>query len=186
MGGAADRCVIPEYCFDIERLAELLVKDRRNHPSKYAVVLVSEGARFKGVEDMIFEGDELDQYGHRKLGGIGDRVSKLLKEISPKYNDDRRVNVLNQRLGYLVRCGDPDSIDSIVPMAFGNLALDLILAGNTGRLVSVRNGVYDNVPIDVVTGRKKTVDVTKYYNTERLRPQYNFNRRPIFIMTSDY
>jgi 6-phosphofructokinase 1 len=185
MAGAADRCVIPEYPFHIDRLAELLTEDRRNHPSNYAVVLVSEGARME-AEEMSFEGSETDQYGHRKLGGVGDRVAARLKEISPNHNDGRRVNVVNQRLGYLVRCGDPDALDSIVPMAFGNIALDLILSGTSGRLVSVRNGVYDSVPIDVVTGRKKVVDLHKYYNTGRLRPKYRtLIRQPLFVMTSD-
>ena len=185
MAGAADRCVIPEHPFNIELLAELLSEDRQSHPSKYAVVLVSEGAKMLN-EDMIFESHETDQYGHRKLGGIGDRVAAALKDLSPKYNKGRRVNVVNQRLGYLVRCGDPDALDSIVPMAFGNLALDLVLSGTFGRLVSVRNGVYDSVPIDVITGRKKVVDVQKYYNTKRLRPRYEtLIRQPLFIMTSD-
>jgi 6-phosphofructokinase 1 len=135
---------------------------------------------------MHYEGDEADQFGHRKLGGIGDRVAAYLKDLSPKYNDGRRVNVVNQRLGYLVRCGDPDALDSIVPMAYGNLALDLILDGRSGRLVNVRNGVYDNVPLDVVVGRKKVVDVDRYYDRERLRPTYkSFSRQPVFIMTSD-
>jgi 6-phosphofructokinase 1 len=185
MAGAADRCVIPEYPFEVDRLAELLMGDRKNHPSSYAVVLVSEGASMES-EDMSFEGSEMDQYGHRKLGGIGDRVAAKLKAVSPKYNNGRRVNVVNQRLGYLVRCGDPDALDSIVPMAFGNIALDLILAGTSGRLVSVRNGVYDSVPIDVVTGRKKVVDLHRYYNTGRLRPKYRtLVRQPLFVMTSD-
>jgi len=185
MAGAADRCVIPEHEFEIEHLAELLAEDRRNHPSKYAVVLVSEGARMKS-DDMSFEGSESDQYVHRKLGGIGDRVAARLKDLSPIYNQGRRVNVVNQRLGYLVRCGNPDALDSIVPMAFGNLALDLILSKTSGRLVSVRNGVYDSVPIDVVTGRKKVVDLHKYYNVERLRPVYKtLIRKPLFVMTSD-
>ena len=185
MAGAADRCVIPEHDFEIEQLAELLAEDRRNHPSKYAVVLVSEGARMKS-DDMSFEGSEADQYGHRKLGGIGDRVAARLKALSPTYNQGRRVNVVNQRLGYLVRCGNPDALDSIVPMAFGNLALDLILSKTSGRLVSVRNGVYDSVPIDVVTGRKKVVDLHRYYNVERLRPVYKtLIRQPLFVMTSD-
>ena len=99
--------------------------------------------------EMTFEKEEADQFGHKKLGGIGDRVSEALKELSPKFNNGRRVNVVNQRLGYLVRSGDPDALDSIVPMAFGNLALDLILSKKSGRLVCVRNGVYDSVPIDV-------------------------------------
>jgi len=85
-----------------------------------------------------------------------------------------------------VRCGDPDALDSIVPMVYGNLALDLILAGTFGRLVCLHNGVYDSVPIDIVTGRKKVVDVGKYYNAERLRPFYkSFVRLPLFVMTSD-
>ncbi len=129
MAGAADRCVIPEHPFDVDRLAELLSEDRRRNPSRYSVVLVSEGATLAYDDDMTFEKEEADQFGHRKLGGIGDRVADTLKSVSPQYNSGRRVNVVNQRLGYLVRSGDPDALDSIVPMAFGNLALDLILAG---------------------------------------------------------
>ncbi len=186
MAGAADRCVIPEYPFDIEHLTELLVHDRNRHPSKYAVLLVSEGARMAHEDKMSYEGTETDQYGHRKLGGIGDKVATHLKELSPKFNHGRRINVVNQRLGYLVRCGNPDALDSIVPMAFGNLALDLVLSGTSGRLVCARNGVYDNVPIEVVTGRKKVVDVDKYYNPDRLRPKYEtFIRQPLFLMPSD-
>lgn len=186
MAGAANRCVIPEYKFNIELLCELLTQDRMTNPSKYAVVLVSEGAMFAGG-DMIFESREKDMFGHKKLGGIGDMVSEQLKEISPKFNQGRRINVINQRLSYLVRCGDPDAIDSIVPMAFGNLALDLILNKISGRMVSLRNGQYDNVPIEVVTSTKKNVDVAKYYNTKRLRPYYkSFIDKPLFIMTSDY
>jgi 6-phosphofructokinase 1 len=186
MAGAADRCVIPEHPFDMEHLTELMVHDRNRHPSKYAVVLVSEGASMQGDESMSFEGGESDQYGHRKLGGIGDKVAQRLKELSAMFNDGRRINVVNQRLGYLVRCGDPDAIDSIVPMAYGNLALDQVLSGSSGRLVSLHNGCYDTVPIDVVTRRKKVVDVHKHYNVERLRPKYEtFLREPLFIMTSD-
>lgn len=186
MAGAADRCVIPEYPFDVERLTELLVYDRNRHPSKYAVVLVSEGARMQHEEEMSFESAERDQYGHRKLGGIGDKVSAMLKELSPKYNNGRRINVVNQRLGYMVRSGDPDALDSIVPMAFGNLALDRILAGKSGLLVNVHQGVYGSVPIDVIMQKKKSVDVEKYYNTDRLRPRYEtFGGKPVFIMTSD-
>ena len=186
MAGAADRCVIPEQPFQLEHLCELLMYDRTRNPSRYAVALISEGARMVEDEGMSFEGEEKDQYGHKKLGGIGDRVASRLKDCSPKFNNGRRVNVVNQRLGYLVRCGDPDALDSIVPMAFGNLALDLVLSKRTGRLVSLRNGVYDSVPIDVITGRKKVIDTGKYYNPERLRPRYEtFVRQPLFIMTSD-
>jgi 6-phosphofructokinase 1 len=183
MAGASDRCVIPEYKFNIDRLAELLVYDRNRNPSKYSVVLVSEGAMFEGGE-MIFQDQTTDAFGHAKLGGIGDLLSSELKDRSAKFNNGKPVNVINQKLGYMVRGGDPDAIDSIVPMAYGNLALDLILKGVHGRLVVLRNGRYDNMPVDVVTSTKKVVNVAKYYNTERLRPFFHsFEMNPLFIMT---
>ncbi|MDH3719149.1 MAG: ATP-dependent 6-phosphofructokinase [Planctomycetota bacterium] len=186
MAGAADRCLIPEYPFDVEHLAELLTSDRDQNPSRYAVVLISEGATMAGKDEMVFEGDEKDQYGHKKLGGIGDIVAKQLKELSPKFNKGRRINVINQRLTYMVRCGDPDAIDSIVPMAFGTLALDLVLKGVSGRLVALRNGCYDSVPIEKVMGKSKVVNVAKHYNVERLRPKYDtLQNQPLFIMTSE-
>ncbi len=188
MAGAANRCVIPEYVFELDHLCSLLAEDRLKNPSQYSVALVSEGAKFRGMDEMVFESStETDMFGHKKLGGIGDRVSRALKELSPQYNNGKRINIISQRLGYLVRCGDPDAIDSIVPMAFGNLAMDLILEGISGRLINVRNGRYDNVPVEVVTSRKKVVDVRKFYNIERLRPLYKrFEATPLFIMTSDY
>lgn len=186
MAGAADRCVIPEHPFSIEHLTELLAHDRNQHPSKYAVVLVSEGATMDSHTDMQFEGDEVDMFGHKKLKGIGDLVSNELKELSPKYNNGRPISVVNQRLSYLVRCGEPDAFDSIVPMAFGNIALDLILKNKSGRLISLRNGIYDHVPLDIIMGRKKIIDVDKYYDINRMHPKYeSFIKQPQFIMTAD-
>ncbi len=185
MAGAANRCVIPEFKFNIDQLTELLVYDRNKNPSHYSVVLVSEGAMFEGGE-MVFTETATDAYGHKKLGGIGDLVSVELRERSAKFNNKKTVNVINQKLGYMVRGGDPDAIDSIVPMAYGNLALDLVLSGIHGRLVVLKNGRYDNVPIEVVTSSKKLVNVEKYYDTERLRPLYkSFEMKPLFIMASD-
>lgn len=186
MAGAANRCVIPEYKFNIERLAELMVYDRNRNPSKYAVVLVSEGAVFEGGE-MVFKDARTDAYGHAKLGGIGDLVSQQLEELSPKFNNGKTIHIINQKLGYLVRGGDPDAIDSIVPMAYGNLALDLALKGVHGRLVVLKNGRYDNMPLDVVTSTKKVVNVKEHYNTERLRPHYkSFEMKPLFLTTSEW
>lgn len=185
MAGAANRCVIPEYKFSIDRLTELLVADRNRNPSKYSILLVSEGAMFEGGE-MVFQDHSTDAYGHAKLGGIGDLVSAKIQELSRTYNNGHKIDIINQKLGYLVRGGDPDAIDSIVPMAFGNLALDLIRNNIHGRLVVVLNGRYDNLPIDVVTSTKKLVNIDKFYNTERLRPKYeSIENKPLFIMTGD-
>jgi 6-phosphofructokinase 1 len=184
MAGAAHRCVIPEAQFDMEKLTEIMVEDRNRNPSKYSVLLVSEGAMFKG--GMVFQSEAKDAYGHAKLGGIGDLVSAHLHDLSAKYNGGRKIETINQKLGYLVRGGDPDAIDSIVPMAYGNLALDLILKGIHGRLVVLKNGRYDNVPLDVVTSTKKLVNVKKHYDVDRFRPAYrSFEMKPLFLVTSE-
>lgn len=182
MAGAANRCVIPEFRFNIEQLTELLVHDRSKNPSRYSTVLVSEGAMFEGGE-MVFEGDAADAYGHKKLGGIGDIVSEKVKDLSAQFNKGKKIEVVNQKLGYLARCGDPDVVDSIVPMAYGNIALELLLKGVHGRLVVLCNGSYGNIPIETITASKKVVDITQHYNTDRLRPQFSsFEKKPLFII----
>lgn len=186
LAGAANRCVIPEYKFNMERLTELLVQDRFTNPSRYSVVLVSEGAMMQNQDQMMFQSEETDAFGHKKLGGIGDVVARQLKELSGKYNNGHKINVISQKLGYLVRCGDPDALDSIVPMAYGNIAFELIMNGRSGLLVNLRNGVYGHTDLEVVTSTKKVVDVEKFYETDRLRPKYkSFENKSFFIMTSD-
>jgi ATP-dependent phosphofructokinase / diphosphate-dependent phosphofructokinase len=185
MAGAANRCVIPEHKFNIERLTELLVHDRNRNPSRYSIVLVSEGAMFEGG-GMVFQSSTADAFGHKKLGGIGEAVSEELTALSVKFNNGKKIECISQKLGYLVRCGDPDAIDSIAPMAYGNLALDLLLNGIYGRLVVLKNGRYDNVPIDTVTATKKVVSIKEHYSVDRLRPVYqSFEMKPLFLMTSE-
>ena len=185
MAGAATRCVIPEHKFSFDVLTEMLMYDRNRNPSKYAVALVSEGAMPEGGE-MVWKSDVKDEFGHAKLGGIGDIVSDEVQARTAQFNNGKEVHIINQKLGYLVRGGDPDAMDSIVPMAYGNLALDLLLQGVYGRLVVVKNGCYGNIPLDVVTSTKKVVNVERFYNTERYRPFFNsFDLAPLFIMTSE-
>ena len=184
MAGAANRCVIPEHRFDPELLTKLLIEDREKNPSHYSVVLVSEGAMMAGINDTGHIADNKDVYGHSLHGGIGELVSDKIRDLSQNFCDGKKINTIYQQLGYLVRGGDPDAIDSIVPMAYGNLALDLILKGIHGRLVVLRNGRYDNAPIDVVTSTNKVIDIKRYYNVERYRPHYkSFEFQPLFIMT---
>lgn len=185
MAGASNRCIIPEHPFDMEQLAEIMSEDRRRNPSKYSIVIVSEGAMFKDG-GMVFEGEEADAYGHKKLGGIGDQVGAHLKKMSPKYNNGEEVGIISQKLGYLVRSGHPDAIDSIVPVAYGNMALNLLMEGKSGRLVALRDGNYKDVELEQVISTKKRVNLKKHYNPDRLRPEFrNFENKPLFIMSCD-
>jgi len=182
LAGAADRCVIPEHEVDPEQLTALLMADREARAGRYASVLVSEGAKLQGGE-MVTVGSEKDMFGHAKLGGIGARVSARIKELSPRFNGGRAVEMISMDLGYLVRSGDPDALDSIVPTVYGNLAMDLVLRGQYGRMVALRAGRYDSVPLDTVVSYKKVVDVEKYYDVERLRPRYDaFALQPVFVV----
>jgi 6-phosphofructokinase 1 len=185
MAGASNRCIIPEHPFDMEQLVDLMSEDRRRNPSRYSIVIVSEGAMFADG-GMVFEPGEADAYGHKKLGGIGEQVATRLRDLAPKYNGGDQVGIISQKLGYLVRSGHPDAIDSIVPVAYGNMALNLLLEGKSGRLVSLRDGKYGDVDLAEVTANKKRVNIAKHYNTERLRPDYqNFENKPLFIMSCD-
>lgn len=186
IAGAANRCVIPEYTFDLELFTQLLIEDRRKSSSNYSVALVSEGATYKGGHGKVIESPELDAYGNPKLGGIAEELSTHLKKLSPKFNNGREVSVISQKLGYMVRGGDPDSMDSIVPMVFGNLALELVMKGQHGRLVCIKDGRYGNVPLETITKTEKRVNVKRFYSTERLRPKYkSFEFQPMLIMTGE-
>ncbi len=190
VGGAADRCVIPEHQINIEQLAALMVEDRNNNPSKYSVVLVSEGASYEGG-NILYSSHDTDAFGHKKLGGIGEDIGQQLKRLSPKFNNGKTINIINQKLGYLVRSGIPDALDSIVPTAYANLAMDLILQGLSGQMVCINDGKYNHISIEAVQkddlGQStKRVNVSKFYDTNRYRPIYsNIIGDPMLILTRE-
>lgn len=174
LAGMADRCVIPEVEFSINQLAELMVMDRANNPGKFSTVVVSEGARFKGMEEVPF--------AH---SGIGETVAQRLRKASAKFNNGKRIDTIVQNLGYLVRSGYPDATDSMVPIAYGNIAMELILNDQTGRMASIRDGIYTSVDINDVCAGVKQVDVANCYNTELLVPEIkHFYGKPILNMTA--
>lgn len=158
----ADRALISEVPFDIERLAAMLVEDRLENPSLYAIVVVSEGATMLGGQ--IVEYGQEDAYGHRKLGGIGAIVGEALKQITG-------IDIVNQQLAYLMRAGSPDSLDRMVALSYGNLAVQQLAQGHTGVMVALQNGTYTTVPIDMCVSGVKRVDVDELYDVESYRPR---------------
>jgi 6-phosphofructokinase len=168
-----DRAVISEVPFDIDRLAELLMQDKRANPSNYAMMTISEGATLVDGE-MVLAGEE-DAYGHRKLGGIGQLTSELLKERTGQ-------DMIYQQLGYLMRSGTPDSLDLMVAINYAVMATDLIAEGTTGRLVALRNGNYVNLPLTVLGQGVKRVDVQSLYDAERYLPKIrHVDGKPMFL-----
>lgn len=168
-----DRAIISEVPFDIEKLANFLVEDKRNNPSNYCMMTISEGAIMEGGD--IVESGEADAYGHRKLGGVGEQTADMLKKLTGH-------NIMYQQLGYLMRSGAPDSLDRMVAMSFGNLAVQLIKRNETGKLVALHGGKYTTVPINMVLAGKKRVDVPSFYDIDNYIPKIrDFMGVPMFL-----
>jgi len=168
-----DRAIISEVPFDPEKLARLVMEDKRNNPSNYAMITISEGAQLIGGE--IVEAGEPDAYGHKKLGGIGARTGDLLRKLTGE-------NTLYQQVAYLMRSGTPDSIDLMVGFNFANIAMDLVVEGKTGRMVSIQRGTYTNLPVSTVSQGVKQVDVDELYDVEQYRPKVrHVDGKPMFL-----
>ena len=168
-----DRSIISEVPFNMEKLANLLWEDKRNNPSNYAILTISEGATFEGGE--IIETGPADAFGHRKLGGIGEMVSEEIKRLTGQH-------IMYQKFGYVMRSGAPDSLDRMVAMAYGNLAMQLLEKQDYGKLVGLQGGKYTTVPVETVLAGKKIVDVEAYYDKENYKPKVkDFLGVPMFL-----
>jgi 6-phosphofructokinase 1 len=168
-----DRAVISEVPFDPDRLAELLMSDKRSNPSRYAMVTVSEGA--KPVAGEILLSGDADAFGHRKLGGIGQLLSEALRERTGE-------NMIYQPLAYLMRSGSPDSLDLMVATNYAVMAADLAVEGDTGRMVSLRGGTYTTVPVSATREGVKRVDVDELYDAAEYRPKVrHVLGKPMFL-----
>jgi len=170
---SVDRAVISEVPADINRLAGLLLADKKANPSNYAMLAISEGAVLEGGE-MVLTGEE-DAYGHRKLGGIGAQAGEMIRSITGE-------GIIYQQVAYLMRSGSPDSLDLMVAINYAVMAADLAAEGLSGRMVALRGGTYTNVPISVTRDGVKRVDVDELYDTEQYRPKVrHVGGKPMFL-----
>ena len=168
-----DRAIITEVPFDVNKLADFLKEDKRNNPSNYAIMTISEGAIMEGGE--VVETGEADAYGHRKLGGVGELLAEEIKRLTGH-------DIMYQQLAYLMRSGAPDSLDRMVAMSYGHLAIQLIRRNEFGKMVALHGGKYTTVPVEMIMAGKKRVDVPAYYDIENYRPKIrDFMGVPMFL-----
>ena len=169
----AIRCVIPEYKIDLDRLIALLLEEKHDNPSNYALVVLSEGAAWEGYK--VQEYGEPDAYGHRKKASVAE---SLADEIKRRAGEETIVSDLT----YDLRSGDPDFIDKLVALTFGNMAYDAMREGKSGLMSALVDGRYDLVPIPDAALGPRRLDVATTYSTERYRPLYaNKRGLPIFL-----
>jgi 6-phosphofructokinase 1 len=169
----ADRTLICEVPFDVDRICRFAAADQDANPSHYSVIVVSEGAYPAGGE--VMESGEPDAYGHRKLGGVGEWLSEQIRHRTGR-------ETLSQRLGYLMRAGSPDSLDRIVAMNFGHLAYELLRKGRHGNMTALVGGRYVATPLAAVNAGARPVDVESYYDAENYLPRtWRIEDQPMFL-----
>ncbi len=167
------RCCIPEYKVNLEHLIEILISDKRNNPSNYSLVILSEGAEWEGYT--VKEYGPADAFGHRKKMSVAEDLSS---EINKSTGEETVVSDLT----YDLRSGSPDFVDRMVAITFAGMAMDAVEEGKSGQMTAINSGCYAMVQIPDPKLGPRHVEVETMYNTERYRPTYNLKLGlPIFL-----
>ena len=167
------RCAIPEYRIDLSKLIDLLMTDKQNNPSKYSLVILSEGAEWVGYE--VKEYGEPDAFGHRKKMSVAEDLSAEIRKTTGE-------EAIVSDLTYDLRSGSPDFVDRMVAATFAGMAMDAVEKGQHGVMTSICNGCFVLAPIPDPALGPRRVDVGTMYNTERYRPFYDHKLGlPIFL-----
>ena len=169
------RCCIPEHVFDLDRLLALLMEDKRENPSNYTLVVLSEGATWEGRT--VQEYGDPDAYGHRKKMSVGEALSQ---EVKKRLNEETVVSDLT----YDLRGGPPDFIDRLVATTFAAMAVECIADGGSGRMMALQKGCYVDAEIPGPGGKSRSVEVGRMYDTATFLPKRDRKAgAPIFLNT---
>jgi 6-phosphofructokinase len=167
------RCAIPEYKFDLKKMIELLMQDKKENPANYSIVVLSEGAEWEGYA--VREYGEADAFGHRKKANVGEDLSDELKKATGQ-------ETVVSDLTYELRSGSPDFIDKLVATTFASMAMDCIAKGEHGLMTAINKGCFAMEPIPDPKLGPRHVDVATMYDTERCMPKYEGKLGlPIFL-----
>ncbi|MBZ6378919.1 phosphofructokinase [Pacificimonas flava] len=166
-----DRTLIAEVPVDTDRLMPLLSVDKSDHAGRYAMLVVSEGARLLGEAAPDVSGSATN----RADQGVGFRLARLIEERTSE-------RTIVQQLAYLMRAGEPDALDRMVGFAFGALAVQLVERKEFGRLVALKDGNYCHEPLEVIETGPRHVDVKRLYDENRFRAKLSaVEGMPMFL-----
>ena len=149
MAGGADVILIPEKPIDIDKVCAHLAHRHQTQKKNFSIVVVAEGARLGQSEATVAE--KLDDFGHVRLGGIGQQISDLIEK---KTGYETRVTVL----GHIQRGGTPTAFDRVLATRFGVHAADMVARGEWGKMAALRGTQIISVPLAEATANLKTVD----------------------------
>lgn len=150
IAGGADVILIPEVPFDIDQVAEL-IKQRHSRGRYFSIVVAAEGARFAGSDEMGGGGEQRDEFGHLRLGGIGLTVAN---EIEKRTGFESRSVVL----GHIQRGGSPTAFDRVLATRYGLGAIDMVHGGEFGRMAALRGNKIISVPLAEAISSNRKVD----------------------------
>ena len=168
-----DRAIISEVPFDPEKLAGFLAEDKKNNPSHYAIMTISEGSQMMGGKTIEF--GQADAYGHKKLGGIGAITGDAIKKITGH-------RIIYQQVAYLMRSGEPDALDRMVAISYANLVVEQLMKREFGRMAALKEGRYTTIPVDQISKGLKRVDIDQLYDSDKYLPKVsNMFHKPMFL-----
>lgn len=156
LAGGADAILIPERPIDVDEVCNVIRK-RHECGIYFSIIVVAEGAKIRTKEEEveILSSEKLDDFGHVRLGGVGQVLAKLIEENT---GYETRVTVL----GHIQRGGKPTASDRVLGTRFGVAAMDAVHHGRYGIFVALRGTDIKEVPLAEVTARLKTVDENLY------------------------
>lgn len=171
------RCAIPEHVFDLDKMIDLLETDKKNNPSNYSMVVLSEGATWEGRETSEY--GEADAYGHRKKVSVAEHFSQEIKQR-------KGLDTVVSDLTYDLRGGEPDFFDKMVATTFATMAVECVFDGASGKMMGIQKGCYTVADLPDAKKGPRSVDTTTMYNVDRYRPDYSAKAGlPVFMTTAD-
>ena len=149
LAGGADCILIPEESKTIEEICEI-IKRRHARGKKFSIVAASEGFQLKGQDKLVTKDKQLDQFGHVLLGGIGERLAKLIEK-------ETCFETRSTVLGHIQRGGSPTAFDRVLGLRYGVKAVDLIEEGKLGHMVCLKGNQITSIPLLEAMSKLKLV-----------------------------